>query len=862
MAGNNDLMMRFQLQLADKVSAPLQKMSASTKLNSKALKANRDMLLVLSKQSALVQKLKKEQEAFKRTSNAMKVNEVNLKALKLSGAATAAQIKAQTALVDKSTAAFNKQKDKLFALRSQANKAGIKNLAEDEKRLANQIGKTNDLIKRQETALKKIEQLKGKRDKALKAAAVVGGAGVGMSMLGRRGLNTGRSLLAPGMSFDAAMAGVQGTLGLDSNDPGLQALRAQILSYNKKDSTALTSGIAALAQHGFNTQDLITNIQPLLDMSDANRLSFEETANVVGSLMKGFNTDASQFAHVTDVLVDAANRGGVPLADLQEALANIAPTARAAGLSIEESAAMISAMSSAGIKATDAGTALNGVLRNLQNPNEKALAAIGIKKGSVKNINELLAAVSQKTGGMSQATQLESLNAIFGGKNTVAMAALMKQMRSGSYGETLSQLNSGSGAAAAQAIKNTQDLNDKVNELKASFSNLGALFFEENKEWLKEMAVSLTGVATSVRDWLKANPKLVSTVGKLFLTISALLAVLGPVMTSVSALIAPMIMMRFLFGMLGVKGLGLIGTVTKLGGVFKSLFSIILTNPIGIAVAAFAAAAYAIYKNWDSIVWFFKDIWSQIKSAFDGGILGIGALILNWSPIGLFYKAFAAVLSWFGVDLPENFTTFAGNILSSFGNGILEGGKSILTWFGSIFLSIFNWFTIDLPKAFMGFGGMMMDGLINGIKNAVGAVKDAIFSIGESVVDWFREKLRINSPSKVFAKTALSIPEGIAVGITRGLPIVKKATIDMANEAQRSFETTRFQHSNNFIFDERAPVGAGGAGRSVTTSSNDTYQFYFYGVAGDPQAIRQVVEDVLRDHERSKQARARSSYID
>lgn len=861
MAGNNDLMMRFQLQLADKVSAPLQKMSASTKLNSKALKANRDMLLMLSKQSALVQKLKKEQEAFKRTSNAMKVNEVNLKALKLSGAATAAQIKAQTALVDKSTAAFNKQKDKLFALRSQANKAGIKNLAEDEKRLANQIGKTNDLIKRQETALKKIEQLKGKRDKALKAAAVVGGAGVGMSMLGRRGLNTGRSLLAPGMSFDTAMASVQGTLGLDSNDPGLQALRAQILSYNKKDSTALTSGIAALAQHGFNTQDLITNIQPLLDMSDATRLSFEETANVVGSLMKGFNTDASQFAHVTDVLVDAANRGGVPLADLQEALANIAPTARAAGLSIEESAAMISAMSSSGIKASNAGNALNLALQKMQHPDPKALAALGIKGGN-KDLNALFNEISKKTAGMSDAKQLEILSGIFSNKNAVAMAALMKQMRSGSYGETLSQLNSGSGAAAAQAIKNTQDLNDKVNELKASFSNLGALFFEENKEWLKEIAISLTGVATSVRDWLKANPKLVSTVGKLFLTISALLAVLGPVMTSVSALIAPMIMMRFLFGMLGVKGLGLIGTVTKLGGVFKSLFSIILTNPIGIAVAAFAAAAYAIYKNWDSIVWFFKDIWSQIKSAFDGGILGIGALILNWSPVGLFYKAFAAVLSWFGVDLPENFTTFAGNILSSFGNGILEGGKSILTWFGSIFLSIFNWFTIDLPKAFMGFGGMMMDGLINGIKNAVGAVKDAIFSIGESVVDWFREKLRINSPSKVFAKTALSIPEGIAVGITRGLPIVKKATIDMANEAQRSFETTRFQHSNNFIFDERAPVGAGGAGRSVTTSSNDTYQFYFYGVAGDPQAIRQAVEDVLRDHERSKQARSRSSYID
>jgi hypothetical protein len=38
-------------------------------------------------------------------------------------------------------------------------------------------------------------------------------------------------------------------------------------------------------------------------------------------------------------------------------------------------------------------------------------------------------------------------------------------------------------------------------------------------------------------------------------------------------------------------------------------------------------------------------MWESVKGAFSRGIGGIAALILNWSPLGLFYQAFADVMS-------------------------------------------------------------------------------------------------------------------------------------------------------------------------------------------------------------------------
>lgn len=163
----------------------------------------------------------------------------------------------------------------------------------------------------------------------------------------------------------------------------------------------------------------------------------------------------------------------------------------------------------------------------------------------------------------------------------------------------------------------------------------------------------------------------------------------------------------------------------------------LMMNPIGLVITAVATAAYLIYRNWGAVSGWFKQRWADIQEAFNGGIAGTGKLLINWSPAGLLYKAFAAALKYFGVALPAKFTDF---------------------------------------------GGHLIDGLINGIKNKWESLKSSVTGMGDSISGWFSEKLGIHSPSRVFMGFGDNIAQGAAIGLQRTTPLAALAGQRMASE--------------------------------------------------------------------------------
>ncbi|HFN8033369.1 TPA: phage tail tape measure protein [Escherichia coli] len=192
------------------------------------------------------------------------------------------------------------------------------------------------------------------------------------------------------------------------------------------------------------------------------------------------------------------------------------------------------------------------------------------------------------------------------------------------------------------------------------------------------------------------------------------------------------------------KGAGTLGK-TLAGGLFRGVMVVakaflwfgraLLMNPIGIAITIIAGGAYLIYRNWGAISRWFSQRWEEVKTAFNGGVLGVSKLILNWSPLELFYKAFAGVMKWFNIDLPGQFTEF---------------------------------------------GGHLIDGLVNGIKNKWESLKNTVSEMGDSVGGWFKEKLGIHSPSRVFMGFGSNIAEGAAIGIGQSASLALKASSRLA----------------------------------------------------------------------------------
>ncbi|KIR18116.1 Phage-related minor tail protein [Pseudomonas fluorescens] len=202
----------------------------------------------------------------------------------------------------------------------------------------------------------------------------------------------------------------------------------------------------------------------------------------------------------------------------------------------------------------------------------------------------------------------------------------------------------------------------------------------------------------------------------------------------------------------------------------------LMLNPIGLAITGIALAAYLIYRYWAPIKTFFTGLWNEVRAGFDGGLSGILAVLLNFSPLGLFYRAFAGVMNYFGIELPGTFTEF---------------------------------------------GSLLVTGLVNGIGNMAGALKDSVVGIGASVKDWFTETLGIESPSRVFIGYGANISEGAALGIKAQSGLVRQAALSMA--AQSAVDMAP---PNPAQVTRASMLGATGA-RSAASESTGSMTFHF-----------------------------------
>ncbi len=483
-----------------------------------------------------------------------------------------------------------------------------------------------------------------------------------------------------------------------------------------------------------------------------------------------------------------------------------------------------------------------------------------------------------------------------------------------------------------------------------------------------ELAIS---AVQRLNGFMERNPTVAKIMITAFAVLAGLLLVLGPLMLGIAAMIGPYAMLHVMFAKMGVTGGVLTPILRGLGGAFMWagravlwLGRALLMTPIGLAVTAIAGAAFLIYTYWEPIKAFFGGLWSDVKAAFAGGFTGINSLIADWSPLGLFYRAFAGVLGWFGVALPARFTDFAASIRGRFAKGLAPlagfftgiwsqiktafaggiGGVSalianwsplglfyrafagVLGWFGialpakfsefgasilpritaswepiaaffsdiwsrlrtvcaggmgnitaliinwspvgvfyQAFAGVMSWFGIKLPAQFTEFGANILRGLVNGITGSMGAVKDAISNAGSSTIAWFKEKLGIHSPSRVFAQLGDYTMQGLAVGLDRseGAPIAKVSGLaQRLTQLGAGIAIGTAAALPASAFDTRAPLSQGGFGAGMTIQG-DKIEITFHVQAGtDPQAIARAVSAALDQRDREKAARIRSSLRD
>ncbi|MDO3563367.1 phage tail tape measure protein [Ralstonia pseudosolanacearum] len=335
--------------------------------------------------------------------------------------------------------------------------------------------------------------------------------------------------------------------------------------------------------------------------------------------------------------------------------------------------------------------------------------------------------------------------------------------------------------------------------------------------------------AEGVTSFMQDHPTLAKAAAVAVGALAASLLVLGPIMLAVASVLGPYAMLHILFGKLGVTGGVLSGVLRGLAGAFSVVMRavavlgrVLLMNPIGLLVTAIAVAAYLIYRYWEPISEFFSGLWQQVKTAFDGGIAGVSALILNWSPAGLFYAALAPVLQWFGFDVPAKFTEFGANIVQ---------------------------------------------GLANGIRSAIGWVTDAVGSVASGAIAAFKSLLGIHSPSRVFAELGGFTMAGLGEGLTRGqegpLQAVQRVAARMTGIGAGIAIGAAPAVASPVRFDTRPPLAASSVSGTAAPAAAAPITIVINPPAGsDERLIARLVEDRLRQIENQRAARGRSRLTD
>lgn len=178
-------------------------------------------------------------------------------------------------------------------------------------------------------------------------------------------------------SFEDAMLGLQAVSGATASQMAELEKQARTLGATSSFSAEQAGNAQRyLAMAGLEVNEVLSATPGILKLAVAGQLDLATAADIASNVLGGMNMEVSELNRVNDILAATASGANTNIRQLGEALSYAAPFASKAGLSLEETAAAIGAMSDAGIQASRAGTGLVGILAQLADATPKAQAAI------------------------------------------------------------------------------------------------------------------------------------------------------------------------------------------------------------------------------------------------------------------------------------------------------------------------------------------------------------------------------------------------------------------------------------------------------------------------------------------------------
>ncbi|UNK60772.1 phage tail tape measure protein [Buttiauxella ferragutiae] len=633
---SNNVRIEVLLKAVDQATRPFKHIQTASKALAGDIRNTQKTLKDLNGQASRI-------DGFRKTSAQLAVTGQSLAKAKQEAAALAVQFRntasptraqAQALEAAKRSASelqtkYNGLRQSVQRQRQELAQAGIntRTLSADERRLRNSLSETTAQLNRQREALARVSRQQDRlnavnnRYQAGKqlagTAGAVGAAGIGMATAG---VAAGVGILKPGYDFAQKNSELQAVLGVEKTSPEMEALRKQARQLG--DNTAASADDAAgaqiiIAKSGGDAAAIQAATPVTLNMALANQRTMEENAALLMGMRSAFQLSDDKVAHIGDVLSTTMNKTAADFNGLSDALTYIAPVAKNAGISIEETAAMAGALHDAKITGSMAGTGSRAVISRLQAPVGQAKTALtelkvstADSKGNMRPLFTILKEMQGKfeKNKLGTAQRAEYMKVIFGEEASSAAAVLMTDAMTGKLDKLTATFKASDGKTA-ELVKVMQDnLGGDFKEFQSAYEAVGTDLFDQQESSLRQLTQTTTKYVLKLDHWIVQNKGLTQTllkVGGVALAVIGLVGAIGlvawPVIAGVNALIA---------------AAGLLGTAfTVAGGAMMTVLGA-LSWPIVAIGAAIAGGALLIYQYWEPLSAFFSGVVEGLKAAF------------------------------------------------------------------------------------------------------------------------------------------------------------------------------------------------------------------------------------------------------
>lgn len=592
-----------------------------------------------------------------------------------------------------------------------------------------------------------LEKIAAAGDKFEKAGDSITNAGKQISVASAAVTGLGVAAVKTAADFDSAMANVAAISGATGDD--LQALRDKAREMGEKtkfSASEAADAMSYMAMAGWKTGDMLSGIEGIMHLAAASGEDLATTSDIVTDALTAFGLTAEDSAHFADILAAASSNANTNVSMMGETFKYCAPVAGALGYSAEDVAEAIGLMGNAGIKSTQAGTALRTMMTKLQGElklSGEALGEVTIQTanadGSMRELSDILADCRTAFSKMSESEAAAAAETLVG-KNAMSGFLALMNSAPGDIDKLRNAIENCDGSAEDMAAIMQDNLNGQLTILKSQLEELAISFGEMLMPVIRKVVTAVQGFVDKLNNMDEAQRKTIITIGLVIAALGPFLVILGTVISTVGKS-----MKAYASATKGIKklmvavksGTGIFGKLgTALGGISAPVLAIVAV--IAVLVAAFTH----LWKTNDGFRENIIATWTQIKETVSNFCQGI---VDRLNSLGFEFSSITEVLKavWDGfcnllgpvfegafrfisdtlstvLDVILNTVDFFIAVFSGDWEGAWEAVKNI---FSSIWNGLVSWFTNILETikgvldVALGWIGSSWEQVWSGVKN-------------------------------------------------------------------------------------------------------------------------------------------------